>query len=254
VLDPEFRLCEADSETTESFREFVLKCHPAPVAPRLFANEEEQAKFSKERDKHSALLNTINNQLLQYRRGDGVWGRDEVLYAMKHNSAVDFWDIHGVHVEELQYVALRALGCASGACAAERGHKFMAHTLTGDRNRLSWDKVEKMIYVQMNLPLAYPLLESGRDTVTFELEEEEEMPPQPSEWAEAEAEAEAEAVDGDDDERAAAATAAEEGSRHRGATLAARVAAAEKGRPGAEVARKDGRRGIRRPAHFDDFE
>jgi hypothetical protein len=157
VLDPEFRLCEADSETAESFHEFVLKCHPAPAKPRLFANEEEQAKYSEERDKHSELLNTINDQLLSYRRGESVWGRDEVLYAMKHNSAVDFRDIYGAHAVELQFVALRVLGCASGACAAERRHKFMAHTLTGDRNRLSWDKVEKMIYVQMNLQLAYPL-------------------------------------------------------------------------------------------------
>jgi hypothetical protein len=38
-------------------------------------------------------------------------------------------------------------------------------------------------------------------------------------------------------------------------TLAARTAAVEKGRPaGAEVARADGARGIKRPAHFADFE
>lgn len=251
VLDPEFRLCEADAETSESFREFVLKCHPAPVAPRLFANEDEKAAFTKEKEEHSALLNRIYSQLLHYRRGDGVWGRDEVLYAMKHLSAVDFWDIHGVHAEELQYVALRALGCASGACAAERGHKFMAHTLTGDRNRLGWDKVEKMIYVQMNLPLAYPPLVPVRDVVAFELDddEDEEMPSQPSEWAEAATD------DGDDNERTAAAAAAEERSQRRVATLAARAAAVEKGRPAdAEVARADGRRGIKRPAHFADFE
>jgi hypothetical protein len=146
------------------------------------------------------------------------------------------------------YVALRALGCASGACAAERGHKFMAHLLTGDRNRTGWDKVEKMIYVQMNLPLAYPQMAPGRDLTAFELEEDEEMPSQPSEWAEAAAD------DSDDEERAAAAAAAEVRSQRRVATLAARAAAAEKGRPGAEQARKDGRRGIKRPAHFADFE
>jgi hypothetical protein len=225
----------------------VLKCHPAPVAPRLFANEEDKAAFTKEKDEHSALLNRINTQLLEYCRGDGVWGRDDVLHAMKHNSAVDFWDIHGVHAEDLQHVALRALGCASGACAAERGHKFMAHTLTGDRNRLGWDKVEKMIYVQMNLPLAYPPMAPSRDVVAFQLEEDEEMPSQPSEWAEA-------AADDDDDERGAAAAAAEERSQRRVATLAARAAAVEKGRPGAAVARTDNKRGIKRPAHFADFE
>jgi hypothetical protein len=111
--------------------------------------------------------------------------------------------------------------------------------------------VEKMIYVQMNLPLAYPPLVPVRDVVAFELDDDEddEMPSQPSEWAEA-------ATDnGYDDERTAAAAAAEERSQRRVATLAARAAAVEKGRPAdAEAARADGRRGIKRPAHFADFE
>ena len=33
VTDPQFRLCEQDDETMESFRSFRLKCYPAPTPP-----------------------------------------------------------------------------------------------------------------------------------------------------------------------------------------------------------------------------
>jgi hypothetical protein len=114
---------------------------------------------------------------------------------------VDFWDLYGTHVPELQRVALRALGCVAGACSAERAHKFMAHTLTDDRNRLAWGKVEKMIYVQMNLPLAFPDINASSSVdAAFVLDEDEEAeaPPLPSAWRD-------DADAADDSEAAAAA-------------------------------------------------
>jgi hypothetical protein len=152
VLDPEYRLCEPDEETSASFDEFVLKCYPAPAEPGVDATDAAKEAYGAAKATHAQLLLTVDQQLLAYRRGDGLWGREKVILAASRVSAVDFWDMYGTHVPEIQHVALRALGCAAGACSAERGHKFMAHTLTDDRNRLSWGKAEKMIYVQMNLP------------------------------------------------------------------------------------------------------
>jgi Protein of unknown function (DUF 659)/hAT family C-terminal dimerisation region len=257
VLDPEFRLCEPDEETTASFDAFVLKCYPPPAAPGADATDAAKEEYAAAKEKHAELLLEIDLQLLAYRRGDGVWGREKVMLAASRVSAVDFWDLYGTHVPELQRVALRALGCVAGACSAERAHKFMAHTLTDDRNRLAWGKVEKMIYVQMNLPLAFPDINASSSVdAAFVLDEDEEAeaPPLPSVWRD-------DADAADDSEAAAAvaaaAAAAETRASCRAATMAARKEAAAKGRPSRVEQRQEreegGRRGTKRPAHFDDF-
>ena len=68
-------------------------------------------------------------------------------------SGADFWHMYGGAIPELQRIALRVLGCASGACAAERGHKLMNKTKSKVRNKLAMEKCEKLLYVQCNLRL-----------------------------------------------------------------------------------------------------
>ena len=148
VLDPEFRrLCEPPDECKESFNQFVLKCYPEPERAS-FATVE---AYAKARDEHTELIATIDRQLLEYRRGDGIWGRPAVVHNAKLVSAVDFWDMYGSM--PLQRVALRALGCAAGACAAERGHKEMNFIQSDVRNRLGWLKAEKLMYLRINLDI-----------------------------------------------------------------------------------------------------
>ena len=256
VLDPEFRLCEPDEETTGSFEELVLKCYPPPAAPGADASDAAREQYAAAKQKHTKLLLTIDEQLLAYRRGDGVWGREKVLLAASRVSAVDFWDMYGSHVPELQRVAMRALGCVAGACPAERAHKFMAHTLTDDRNRLAWGKVEKMIYVQMNLPLAFPDINASScvDAV-FEMDDNAAPPPLPSAWCDETDEAEGNTDNEAAAAIAAAAAAAETRSQRRAATLAARKESVAQGRPARveQQERGEGRRGTKRPMHFDDY-
>ena len=77
----------------------------------------------------------------------------------------------------------------------------MAHTLTDDRNRLAWGKVKKIIYVQMNLPLAFNASSSVDAAFVLDEDEEAEAPPLPSAWRD-------DADAADDSEAAAAAAAA----------------------------------------------
>jgi hypothetical protein len=115
VLDPEFRLCDPPEECKASFDQFVLKCYPAPLRRRFDTDE----AYEKACDDHTELIANIDRQLLEYRRGDGHWGRPQVLYNAKQVSAVDFWDMYGLM--PLQCVALRALGCVAGRALPSAG-------------------------------------------------------------------------------------------------------------------------------------
>jgi hypothetical protein len=241
VLDPEFRLCEPPEECMDSFNEFVLKCYPTPDEAK-FADA---AAYDLACDEHTELLATIDRQLLEYRRGDGAWGRPAVLRNAQMVSAVDFWDMYG-HMP-LQRVALRALGCVSGACAAERGHKEMNFIVSPVRNCLGWLKAEKLIYLRMNLEILNRAVDySSITNPMFELDpavmEEMELP---SAWREQD-------VEEAEEERAAAVKR----SAARAAKLTANKAAAARGAPAprAPGEREEGRRAIRRPRTLDEFE
>eukprot|EP00976_Prorocentrum_cordatum_P009177 183389-Prorocentrum_minimum.AAC.1 len=56
----------------------------------------------------------------------------------------------GASVPELQKVAMRATAQVSSSSAAERGHKLMDNVLTSNRNRMKWENVEAIIYIQQN--------------------------------------------------------------------------------------------------------
>jgi hypothetical protein len=239
VLDPQFRLCTPPQECTDSFNAFVLKCYPAPLR-REFDDED---AYQAAKNAHLDTLATIDRQLLDFRRGNGVWSREVVLHNAKLVSAVDLWDMYGEM--PLQLVALRACGCVSGACAAERGHKEMGFIQTKLRNRLRWDKTEALMYVRMNLNIIHRAVDYTNITnVSFELEDDEE-PELPCAWREAAEEAEA-----------APLPAALERTRRRVATLTANKAAVAQAAPlpAPAAERGDGRRAVKRPRALEDFE
>jgi hypothetical protein len=240
VLDPEFRLCEPPDECIDSFNEFVLKCYPAPKD-----DGDDEAAYEAALEAHTEILATIDRQLLEYRRGDGVWGRPSVQLNAKRVSAVDFWDMYGK--QPLLRVALRALGCVSGATASERGHKEMNFINSKVRNRLDWDTTEKLIYVRINLEI----LNRGVDyssivNPVFELDAEEEEPALPSAWRD----------EAEEEEAQPPPRAAIQRSAGRATALAGNAAAAAAGAPRRADApqREEGRRSIRRPRALEDFE
>jgi hypothetical protein len=158
--------------------------------------------------------------------------------------------------QPLLRVALRALGCVSGAAAAERGHKEMNFINSKLRNRLDWETTEKLMYVRINLDILNRSVDySSIVNPVFELDaDEEEEPPLPSAWRD-----EMEEDDGDEAAPPAAAAslpAAIKRAAARAAALAANAAAAAAGAPRAAPAhqREEGRRSIRRPRALDEFE
>ena len=245
VLDPEFRLCEPPEECMDSFYEFVLKCYPEPI------NNGDQEAYEAAMEQHTAILAECDRQLLEFRRGDGVWGRPAVQLNAKLVSAVDVWDMYGK--PPLQRVALRALGASSGAAPAERGHKEMNFIKSKLRNRLDWEKTEKLMYVRINLDILNRDVDySSICNPVFELEEEDEPEELPSAWREVE-------EDEGEPAPAPAPAAAISRSKARASALAANKAATQAGAPRAappppQVEREEGRRSVRRPRALDDFE
>ena len=238
MLDPQFRQCEPPQECVDSFNEFVLKCYPAPL--RRDFNDDEAYEAAK--DKQIDTLAEIDRQLLDFRRGNGVWGREHVQRNAQLVSAVDMWDMYGEM--PLQRVALRACGCVAGACAAERGHKETAFIQTKVRNRLTWEKTEKLLYVRMNLNITHRAIDYTNITnASFDLDEEKEGEPElPSAWRD-----EAEAPP--PPPPAATARAA-----RRAATLTANKAKVAPAATAPEPAqRSEGRRAVKRPRELNDF-
>jgi hypothetical protein len=240
VLDPQFRLCEPPQECMDSFNDFVLKCYPKP----LRRNFDDEDAFNAARDAHIDLLASIDRQLLDYRRGNGVWGREAVQRNAQLVSAVDFWDMYGQ--QPLLRVALRACGCVAGATAAERGHKEMNFIHSKQRNSLGWEKAEKLMYVRINLNITHRAVDYTNITNTmFELEEGEE-PELPCAWREA----------AEEEEAAPPLPVALERSKRRASALSANRAAAAKAAPlpAPTAERGDGRRVVKRPRMLEDFE
>ena len=241
VLDPEYRLCEPPDECKKAFDDFTLKCYPAPVR-RDYADDE---AFEAAKDEHLDTLATIDRQLLDFQRGTGPWERPVVKHNARLVSAVDAWDMYGQ--QPLQRVALRALGCVSGACAAERGHKWMNFLLDKMSNRRDWDKTEKMLYVRANLELLTREVDySSITNPMFEMDEVDEEPEQPCAWQE-DTEDPALPVE--------VVTAAVKRSAARAAKLAENKEKAAAGAPRAVHAtmeREEGRRAVRRPRTFDE--
>jgi hypothetical protein len=96
VMDPQFRTVPPDKETTESFNEFVAKRCPPPAPPGDDATSEEEEAYEEAVRQHNQLLIRIDQQLLAFRRGDGVFARAHVKEAALLMSGVDWWDLYGL--------------------------------------------------------------------------------------------------------------------------------------------------------------
>ncbi len=191
--------------------------------------------------------------------GDGPWGRDEVLLAAMTTTAVDYWQMFGKASPELQHIAKRVLGTVSGACASERGHKWMNMIKSKSRNRLSMPTTEMLLYVRCNLDLVNRSIDYTSSTnaifalkdVDSDDEDEEEMP---SAWR----------VDDDEAGPVAPPPAAVARSEARGAHLHQNMnrmavptddVVAEASREDEEIraSASTGGRRVRRPTSFQDM-
>ncbi|KAK3272149.1 hypothetical protein CYMTET_19539 [Cymbomonas tetramitiformis] len=87
---------------------------------------------------------------MTYKNKRGAFARASVWVNAQVLAAADWWSTYGSPVPELQTVACRATAQISSIGSSERAHKVMGNIETKKRNRLGWDKVESLIYIQHN--------------------------------------------------------------------------------------------------------
>ncbi|KAK3270438.1 hypothetical protein CYMTET_10132 [Cymbomonas tetramitiformis] len=151
LLDPEYvdMNQEQDDEIMQSFRQIVDKTFQ-PLLPRPCVSVEIAEQYSAELsvciDKRAAA----EAQLMTYKNKRGAFARASVWVNAQVLAAADWWSTYGSPVPELQTVACRATAQISSIGSSERAHKVMGNIETKKRNRLGWDKVESLIYIQHN--------------------------------------------------------------------------------------------------------
>jgi len=209
MFDPEFWDCDPDDYCEDSWYKYKMKIHPEPDQNDYVDEDLYEAELAKHLDLHAK----IDRQALTYKRKEGVFARKTVQNGARESSAVDFWDMYGNQVPELQVLVMRLVGCVSGACESERGHKEMNFIKSKLRNRLSIPTTNALLYVRINLELVYREINftSSLDPILYLEQDEPDELDVPNAWRVADADEDAMV-----DEAAAAAAAERSASIARG--------------------------------------
>lgn len=72
---------------------------------------------------------------------------------LSHHFLADWWDQYGGDYPDLQYIAKRIVGQCMSSSGCERNWSTFALVHTKLRNRLSYDKLHKLVYMHYNLKL-----------------------------------------------------------------------------------------------------
>ena len=106
------------------------------------------------------LRGELGDELAKFRMKGGGFAAENY----QTSNTCSFWSVAGCHAPKLAKVALRlaSLPCSSGE--AERNWKEFKLNLTKTRNRLSRDKLEKMIFVRRFLKLKRAICMDETDT------------------------------------------------------------------------------------------
>jgi hypothetical protein len=93
--------------------------------------------------------------LAQFRSKEGLWASDVVWSSAAHIPPGTWWK--GVCQDEpLAQLAVRLLTVPPTSAAAERNWSAFGNVHTARRNRLTNDKVEKLVAIRCNLQLRKP--------------------------------------------------------------------------------------------------
>ncbi|RLM60229.1 inorganic phosphate transporter 6 [Panicum miliaceum] len=115
-------------------------------------------KLARSSSKASAAI----DQYILFRKQGKLFGGEEARRSALNGrvSAVDWWDQYGGDYPDLQYFAKRIVSQCMSSSGCERNWSTFALVHTKLRNRLSYDKLHKLVYVHYNLKLRIQLFEA----------------------------------------------------------------------------------------------
>ncbi|MFS7995502.1 putative HAT dimerization domain, ribonuclease H-like superfamily [Helianthus anomalus] len=92
----------------------------------------------------------IESQLDDYKYKKGLFGHRASLNSYMKRVPITWWDNYGDEVPELKAFAMKILGLTCSASACERNWSTFNQVHTKRRNRLSTDRMNKLVYVMYN--------------------------------------------------------------------------------------------------------
>lgn len=92
----------------------------------------------------------IWQQMLLYRAKTGIFTSKELWEDAKLVDAITWWKCFGSKTKHLQEVALAVLNIPTSSAASERCWSAMGNVHTTTRNRLTDERVDKLVYCYFN--------------------------------------------------------------------------------------------------------
>ncbi|KAL0210330.1 hypothetical protein RCL1_004766 [Eukaryota sp. TZLM3-RCL] len=89
-------------------------------------------------------------QLLDYKLGNGIFSRENVLLERREVPGYEWWTLYGSLMAELQYVAQRILAQVSSNCAAERNWSVFGAIHTPKRSFFGTETTKSMVFSEYN--------------------------------------------------------------------------------------------------------
>jgi hypothetical protein len=161
LLDPEFLKCEYGNREKQAFDADLSK---------IYFDLPDQQRVEK--------IVALTQDFRTFRNSEGSFASPFAKTAISKIPAAQWWEEYSLGLpngakNELRAIAMRVLSCASGAACSERGHKVMDTILTPTRNRLGDLKLQKLVYIKVNLQLLQVDIEGplAGDPGIFELED-----------------------------------------------------------------------------------
>lgn len=106
--------------------------------------------FIKEKLQDESEFKILWSEILQYRAKTGVFNNIYIWEDATIVDAITWWKCHGNVAQALQKIAIRVLNIPASSAAAERSWSTMGNIHSDLRNRLTDDRVEKLVYVYQN--------------------------------------------------------------------------------------------------------
>ena len=95
-------------------------------------------------------------QLLHYRAKSGVFSPSDIWEDAQLVDGVTWWKCHGTIAPNLQQLAITLLSIPTSSAVSERCWSVMGNIHSDSRNRLTDDKVEKLVYIYFNERMIMP--------------------------------------------------------------------------------------------------
>ena len=90
------------------------------------------------------------SQLLQYRAHTGVFASRIIWEDANLVDGLTWWKCHGNGAPQIQKLAIKVFNIPTSSAASERCWSAMGNIHSESRNRLTDDRVEKLLYIYFN--------------------------------------------------------------------------------------------------------